>query len=149
MHQYFANTAGLICASALCLSMSIDAFADQLPNPVDHRVNVAVSLMSPFRLIIDDAICKNDRICNVISDQEHGIYVTVKLRKNANSLFGDLTVRCRDDCSFANGKRAMTFRGDRKFDLFQGADGIEIPLVLKPRTMVGEMSLIVEKVRTQ
>lgn len=131
-----------LCALLLCISVPTSVFAEV---PASYRVHVAVSFDAPFDLITNAAICENDKICNVISDHAHGIDVTLKLHSNATSSFGELTVQCKDACSFESGKNAITFTKERIFEFFQGRDAMEIPLVLKPRTKIGEISLIIER----
>ena len=131
-----------LCALLLCISVPTGVFAEV---PASYRVHVAVSLDAPSDLITNAAICENNKICNVVSDQARGIDVTLKLHSNATSSFGELTVRCKDECSFDSGKNAIIFTKDRIFEFFQGRDAMEIPLVLKPRTKIGEISLIIEQ----
>jgi hypothetical protein len=95
--------------------------------------------------VIGEVRCGFGSRCEIVDDPKLGIKVTEDRRGEGPYGGARLTVDCREDCSFASGRSTTLFQGQRDFDLFRGADNqVEILPVLRPRTMLGKIFLIVE-----
>jgi hypothetical protein len=113
--------------------------------PRDQRIQAAVVLDEVAEPMIGEARCRVDSRCEIPVDPKLGFKVTVDRRGEGPYGGSRLTVHCPEDCSFASGWSTASFQGRREFDLYRGADNqIEILPVLRPRTRLGKIFLIVE-----
>ncbi|MBB4006801.1 hypothetical protein BJF91_22075 [Allorhizobium taibaishanense] len=113
--------------------------------PHIQRIQAAIVLKQVVEPIIGEAQCRADSKCVIISDTNTGVKATVERRGEGPYGGSRLTVDCPGDCSFASGKITTSFYSEREFDLFRGADNhIEILPVLRPRTKLGKIVLIIE-----
>jgi hypothetical protein len=124
----------------LGIAMPQDSSAGGLPHqriPIHFAV-----LLENDNPIAGDAICIVGQNCKLLETEHPELQLTLNLERDNNRLVGELTVRCEDECSFANGRPTVEFQEARQFDFFLGQDGINIPLVLKPKEKVGRVLLI-------
>lgn len=124
----------------LGISMPDDSSAGGLPHqriPIHFAV-----LLENDDPIAGDAICMVGQNCKLLENKHPELQLILNLKRDNNRLVGELTVRCEDECSFANGRPTVKFQEARQFDFFRGQDGIKIPLVLKPKEKVGRVLLI-------
>lgn len=89
------------------------------------------------------ATCAIGRSCNLLGGGDSSNFLTLLMKREGDSIVKELSVTCEQECSFSNGRSSVTFDSERRFDLFAGRDGITIPLVLKPRTRIGQILFVV------
>ncbi|MBP2560587.1 hypothetical protein J2857_003356 [Neorhizobium galegae] len=106
------------------------------------RIQFAV-LLDHDDPISGSVVCTIGKVCRLLEQEEHPeLGLTVNLHRERDYLAGKLNVRCKDSCSFSNGRSTTEFQDVRQFDFFNGEDGIRIPLVLKPREKIGRVLLL-------
>lgn len=136
------SRASIIFLSALIWATTSSA---QDPRPESRRIQAAVMLNGQSEPIIGEAHCQIDKRCAVVSHSDSGVEVAIDLHRRGAVESAEMTIRCPKDCSFTSGRSNVTFQSERKFDVFSGAnDRLEILTVLRPRTKIGQIFLIVE-----
>ncbi|WP_037450492.1 hypothetical protein [Sinorhizobium fredii] len=107
------------------------------------------SVRIQFAVLLDDGdpisgsvTCIVGQNCRLLEHKQPELDLSLNIDREYDYLVSELNVRCRDGCSFSNGRPTVQFRGARQFDFFAGEDGVEVPLVLKPREKIGRVMLI-------
>jgi len=122
--------------------------ADALPMPAVATTAAGEDISVQYAVLFDDddpitgsSTCRVGETCVLLKQIGPELELSVTISGRYGGSFSELTVRCRADCSFANGRAAARFHGDGEFDVFEGEDGMAIPLVLKPREKIGRILL--------
>lgn len=128
-----------------CVADLTTTASAQVAGSDERRISAAVLLDGLAEPILGEAHCLVDKRCEIISGLGSGVEVAVDLRRRGTVESADLTIRCAEDCSFTSGRSKVSFQSKRKFDLFRGAENrVEILPVLRPRTKIGQIFLIIE-----
>lgn len=132
------------CSIALLL-FSISASFAQATEQESRDIHAAIVLDAQEEPLIGTSSCRIDQLCELISDEKLGVKLTVKLRRHEQIEFGDLSIRCNEDCSLFSGRSDVMFQSERAFDLYRGAENrVLIEPVLRKRIRVGQIFLIVQ-----
>ncbi|UXS01374.1 hypothetical protein [Agrobacterium tumefaciens] len=106
------------------------------------RVRLAV-IFDNADPVAGDMTCSPNKTCLLLTHEKPEL----KLEMTASRKQGhpvELHVICEGKCSFAN-ERSQTILGNaRKFEVFKGEAGVEIPLVHKPRERIATVLLAFE-----
>ncbi|WP_219256714.1 hypothetical protein [Agrobacterium sp. S7/73] len=128
-----------------CVAQSTATALAQIAEFDERRIQAAVMLDGLAEPIVGEANCRVDSKCEIIFGSGSGVKVDVTLRRRGAIKSADLTIQCPKGCSFTSGRSKITFQGERKFDLFRGAENdVEIRPVVMPRIKIGRIFLIVE-----
>jgi len=138
----YLNAYIFVFSAMACVAQSTPTAFAQIAASNERRVQAAVMLDGLQEPIVGAAHCRIDKRCEIIS--RSGVKVVVTWRRRGTVESADLTIECPKVCSFTSGRSKVTFQGQRKFDLFRGAENpVEIKPVLRPRIKIGEIFLIV------
>lgn len=135
-----AKRLSVFLVGGLWALLTVESAFAQAVNEAKVRVEFAV-LLDHDDPVAGTAICTIGRRCVLVEQQQPEIALDLTLVREADGLTGEIVVRCGWDCSFSNGQSMMRFRSERAFDFFKGRDGLQIPLVLRPRETIGRIML--------
>ncbi|MGV1869362.1 hypothetical protein [Agrobacterium rosae] len=125
----------------LALASSSPSFA-QTANFESRNIQAAIMLDEVAAPVLGTAICRVNEECDVISNAEPRIKLSITLNQQDGEL-GTMVIECSADCSFVSGRSWVSLQNQRSFEIFDGAERGEIKLVLKPRRKIGDVFLIV------
>jgi hypothetical protein len=93
--------------------------------------------------VAGEIACDIGRPCVLLETTQPALRLSIQFSRQDGYLLEQLDVRCGEaECSFATGKPTVTSRRGHEFDVYEGAEsGVEMSLVLRPRTRIGHLSI--------
>ncbi|WP_421361350.1 hypothetical protein [Agrobacterium rosae] len=115
----------------------------QTANFESRHIQAAITLDEVAAPLLGTAMCRVNEECDVISNAEPRIKLSITLNQQQDGELGTMVIQCSADCSFVSGRSRVSLQNQRSFEIFDGAERGEIKLVLKPRRKIGDVFLIV------
>ncbi|TWF49779.1 hypothetical protein [Neorhizobium alkalisoli] len=130
----------LCCLMVFAFFVPVKGFADET-FPVEFAV-----LLTEGDPVSGSATCMVDKQCQLLDSKLPGFEISLKVHSGQGGVTGELMVSCEKACSFENERPKVDFvykRGARlRFGFKKGAPGIWVPLVLMPKSGIGEILLV-------
>ncbi|MBN7805252.1 hypothetical protein JZX86_07720 [Agrobacterium rosae] len=115
----------------------------QTENAENRHIQAAIMLDGTADPFWGTAMCRVNEECDVISNAEPRIKLSITLNQQQDGELGMMVIECSADCSFVSGRSRVSLQNQRSFEIFDGAERGEIKLVLKPRRKIGDVLLII------